>query len=110
LTLVTSPGDGFTGAFGMGIVQSDAFAAGALPDPIGDMGWPGWMVHQIFSLHGPVVSGTDLAQTTLRFEIDSKAKRIMKASETFFGVYETTEIGTAAMTCFANTRVLAILS
>ena len=46
----TAANDGFTGAIGIGIVNSQAFAAGivSMPTPITESDWGGWMWHQFF--------------------------------------------------------------
>ena len=56
LTAAASPLDGFRGAFGICIVSEDAFGIGAtaVPDPVADAGWDGWLWHQFYSLMQPI--------------------------------------------------------
>ena len=114
LDLVTAAGDGLFGAIGIGIVSSDAFGVGssAMPGPFTDPAWPGWMWHQFFHIRGVAVQsqGADVARNVsadFRIDIDSKAQRIFKINETFFGMTEVgSETGTAGAIFQANTRTL----
>jgi len=101
-------GDGFLGAHGIGIVSTDAFTAGAVPDPLTDADWPGWLWYQYFDIRDPDVSNaaTRSAQGFQRDVIDSKAMRKFGASETIFGASEFVEVGGANMVISADTRML----
>jgi len=119
LDLSTGAGDGFTGSLGIGIVSNDAFTVGqtAVPGPSSDPSWPGWMWHQYFHMTGIATqsagqdTGVNAFADVLRIEIDSKAQRIFKSNETMFGMFEReSEVGTAGLRMFANTRVLAKLA
>ena len=48
LVSATAQLDGFSGAFGIGLVTNQAFAAGggSVPGPVADDDWDGWMFHQ----------------------------------------------------------------
>ncbi len=117
LDLATSAGDGFAGAAGMGLVNSDAFAAGAgsIPGPFSDPGWEGWQWHHYWNLRGVAAQsqGQDVSRNANADQliiIDSKAMRKFSENMTFFGMVETDfETGTAGMVFSANTRVLAKL-
>ena len=117
LILSTSAGDGFHGAVGIGIATSAAFAIGvtALPGPITNVEWGGWMWHQFFQSLGVAVQsvGADVPRNTtadLRIPIDSKAMRKFGQDQVLFGMYESTEVGVASLTLDADTRLLAKLS
>ena len=105
---------GFSGAAGIGIVSLDAFAAGALPDPVADVGWPGWLWHTFFdvrSITATLADGVNAQVATFETEIDSKAMRKFGQDETLMGVSETdAEVATADIRVFADTRILFKLS
>ncbi len=118
LTLATAAGDGMSGAVGLGIVSSDAFAVGttAIPGPFSDPEWPGWMWHSFWHLNGVAAQslGADVSRNSnadLRLEIDTKAMRKWSVGETLMGMFEiAVETGTAAVAVTADTRVLVKLS
>jgi len=108
----TSPGDGFFGAIGIGLAPTSAFLAGAasLPQPISELGWDGWLFHHFVSIHegSPDEAGSGSSQH--RFEIDSKAMRIVNTDMTLFAMLEVLEIGTASASVFCDTRFLSKLA
>ena len=114
IQLITTSNDialgGFTGAFGICIVSEDAFAVGAtaVPDPVADSGWDGWLWHQFFSLlQGSVFSAQVSAGSgNLQIEIDSKAMRKMRGEDLLILVGEFLESGVASMSVVADTRML----
>jgi len=108
----TADGDGFTGAVGLGIVSLDAFTAGAVPDPIGDIAWPGWLWYSHFHvMQGDVnIGGEGAVSRIQRIEIDSKAMRKMGSEEILFGAFEFVEQGTATVEVTGQTRILVKLS
>ena len=113
---------GFTGAMGIGIATSAAFAVGqtAVPTPLTESDWDGWMWHRFFTLQsaGPIDSGVaaDIDQTNpttaaLRVEIDSKAMRKLQADYVVYGAVEMgVEAGTADARFSADSRMLFKLS
>ena len=111
-----SDGDGFTRVqAGIGIVTTDAFAAGgsSMPTPLDDPDWGGWLW---FDAVGPVI-GQELANLNsgpmgqVRLPIDSKAMRKVKPNETIFGsVSFQAEIGVATINMAMDTRMLIKLS
>ena len=114
--LATAIGDGFVrAAIGIGIVTTDAFAVGAtaMPSPLGDVDWGGWMYYQAF---GPIVgeSTTEVFRgpmMAVRQQIDTKAMRKIQPNETIFGAFATSvEIGTTQVDFGAMTRMLVKLS
>ena len=105
---------GFSGAVGIGIISSDAFAASAVPDPVADSDWPGWLWHTFFdvrSVTATLADGVNSVAAVFTKEIDSKAMRKFGSAETLVGVTETdSEIATADIRVFADTRILVKLS
>ena len=103
-------GDGFQGAFGIGIVSENAFGVGitAVPTPITDVGWDGWLFHHFVSAHAAQNAGSDAANQ--HFMVDSKAMRKIKATDVIVAVLEVIEIGTASASVFFDSRVLQALA
>ena len=105
-------GDGYFGAFGIGIVTEPAFAIGitAVPTPITEISWNGWLWHTFFSVHDGDVSLAPNDGVRQRFMIDGKAQRKLGQDEVLMGVIEVVEIGAATLNVFFDTRVLWKLS
>ena len=104
--------EGFIGAFGICIVSSDAFAVGitAIPSPVDDTDWNGWMWHQYFSLTlSAAFQATGAGPHSVDLPIDSKAMRKTGVNNVITLIGEFTEIGTSSMTISADSRVLAKL-
>jgi len=111
-TAATSALDGFAGALGMGICTAEAFAIGvtAVPTPVTDVAWDGWLWHQFYSAHMPAAfQATGTGPYSTMIEVDCKAMRKMDAGDTLFFVGEFTEIGAAILTVRADSRVLVKL-
>ena len=109
--------DGYAGAFGIAIVTLAAFNVGvtAVPSPITELAWDGWLYHTFFDLRAPgLIDGTaavdvdNMLSTTaaLRIEVDSKAMRKTKIDMVTIAVLEATEVGTALLSWRFNSRVL----
>ena len=109
--------DGYAGAFGIAIVTLAAFNVGvtAVPTPITEVGWDGWLYHTFFDLRAPgLIDGTasvdvdNMLPTTaaLRIDVDAKAMRKGKVDEVTVGVIEATEVGTALLSWRFNSRLL----
>ena len=82
--------DAITVAVGLGIFSSDAFAAGAasLPGPITDVDYD-WIYHRVALLESFSATESDASiQQNLQIELDSKAMRKMKPSQTMGFVFE----------------------
>ena len=116
LTLLaqTAIGDGFAGAVGIGIVNSQAFATGigAMPTPVTEVDWPGWMWHSFFNLRGITAleaDGSNAMGVVQRMLIDSKAMRKMGDEEVLFGAIEGTLSGGGTLELQADSRLLAKL-
>ena len=120
LSLATAALDGFRGAFGIGIVTSAAFTAGAasVPTPITEQGWDGWLFwHRIdATAASPIAGGVSADADALlplvageRVEIDSKAMRKVAQDETIFAAIELVEVGTATFQWAVDSRMLFAL-
>ena len=107
LEAATTAGDGFQGALGIGLVTTPAFDIGvtAVPTPLAEEDWDGWLWHQFFHLHagGPIAAAvsadTDMVNSTtaaVRFEIDSKAMRKFESDMTMIIVMELSPLTGAA--------------
>ena len=107
LLLSTSGTDGFEGAFGMGIVSNEAHATGdvAIPSPLLDVGWEGWLVHRFFAIHASTATATQRMQ----IDIESKAKRRIDAGEILFAKIAVREEGVATMEAKLASRVLMMV-
>ena len=110
LNAATAVGDGYTGAIGIGKVTDAAFAIGitALPTPLTELGWNGWMFHTFFDIR----AGLDAAlqsNITRQIEVDTKAMRKLEADMTLACIIEVVEQGTAQIEVSFNSRVLAKL-
>ena len=119
LTSAAAVADGFDRiGVGMCIVNENAFGVGvtAIPSPLADMSWDGWIWHRTLSLVGMgIIAGgaaddAPLAPAAARFEIDGKAMRKWKNTDVLVGVVEVAdEIGTATIRTMLVSRVLAKL-
>jgi len=102
-------GEGFSGAFGVGIVSSDAFVAGvgSVPNPLDDQDWPGWLYCLHWSLHASTATISDGVNTgRISVDVDSKAMRRFRSNEAMFASMQVTEVGTAQVEVFWNSRTL----
>ena len=109
--------DRWTGAFGIGIATSAAVTAGAaaVPTPIAEQGWDGWLFW-----HAIYVEGTADAEVTAmgqqflmgeRIIVDSKAQRKLRADESIYAAVEIAAGGTPGpLVGFFDSRVLVKLT
>ena len=98
------------GAFGLGIVSDQAFAAGAasVPGPWTDQDWDGWYVWQAFALSLEVTTDIGrLIPSNKEYVIDSKAMRKVGANETVVLVIESQS---GSLNSFFGFRTLVKLS
>ena len=111
LVSANAAGDGFHCAIGIGIVSENAFGIGitAVPTPLGDTSWDGWLYFKFFDVHGGFLTAGDVQHLDATFEVDSKAMRKVKDTDVLFAVVETIEIGTAEMDVFFESRILLAL-
>ena len=114
LQTATAAGDGFFGAFGIGIATDAAIAVGvtAVPTPLTEEQWDGWLWHSYFdvrSVTATIADGVNAAGATVAFEIDSKAMRKFPTNMTLYGATEVVESGTALVELQGQTRMLVKL-
>lgn len=117
LSSAVSALDSFVGAIGICKVTSSAFNTGvaAVPTPVTDISWDGWIYHQFFQLiaAGPIDNGVSADTDGITghtakiiLEIDSKAMRKFNTQEVIVGVLEGTELGAINLNWFFDTRML----
>ena len=110
LLLAAASGDHMSGALGIGIVNDQAFATGisAMPAPITEQDWDGWIWWKAFAVM--VVTDTEAVDSALNswhFPIDTKAMRKMQAGDTLFiSAQASVEGGTVSTKIFVDTRAL----
>ena len=82
------------GAYGIGIVSDQAFAAGAtsLSGPWSDSDWGGWLVWMPISMRYEFQDGTGALITSVSQVIDSKAMRKVQMNETLVVMIESQAI------------------
>jgi len=121
LSSVSGPQGGVTGAFGIGVITDEAFAAGivSIPAPLSDEGSDIWLYHRYFQLFSPSVLDGSVAEDRtamvplsagIRFEVDSKAMRKVTVEDTIFAAIELVEVGTVTFEWSFNSRSLFKLS
>ncbi len=103
---------GIGGAYGLCVVSTDAFAAGAasIPGPFDDAGWDGWFVWGSFAGRFDVttdIGREGFANTSMNFEVDSKAMRKISDNETIVLMAESQ---TGAFAIAMHLRMLLKLS
>ena len=111
LKTATAVGDGFSGALGIGLVTNEAFAVGAtaVPGPVSEADWNGWVFHTFFNVLSPL-GGSSGGATHQRITMDSKAMRKWSEGMTLVPVLEVVEHGTATADAFFDSRILVKLS
>jgi len=115
LSLLTAAanGDGFFGAFGMAIVTAAAAAIGvtAIPTPLTEAGWDGWLLHQYLSVER-ITAGSDIGEGWSEYDrrvLDSKAMRKANEDEVLIGVWEGAETGISTGAIQVRVRVLSMI-
>ena len=98
LSAADNPKSGFRWAFGMGIVTENAAGIGvtAVPSPIADAGWNGWMVYETGTVRAwdPIPAtgnNSNSGSSMARILIDSKAMRKIKLTDVLIGVFAATD-------------------
>ena len=120
LTQASSLGDGYTGAFGIGIATSTAILAGAasLPTPLTEETDENWIYHRYFTCFAGGIIGASAAgneqlvdptSAALRVEVDSKAMRKEAIGLGYYCCLEVVEVGTAGLRWAFNSRMLVKL-
>jgi len=103
-------GDQMSVIFGLGIVSTDAFVAGAgsVPDPGGEPEYP-WLWWGRYSLEGDVAaSSPGLGTNVVRFSADTKAMRRIRPGQSLVWIVEASAVAGAPNTIVSmgQTRVL----
>ena len=98
-------------AIGFCYVSENAFNVGvtAVPAPLTDIGWDGWLFHRQFSLRGETTADSkgNAGSAQVRFLIDSKAMRKTRQSDVLICVFEAgTEVGTSTLNIDVTSRIL----
>ena len=111
LLTAAATGDGFAGAIGIGLVSNEAFAIGAaaVPGPVSEQDWDGWLWHSFFH-SGFAIAADASVGVALRIPIDSKAMRKWSEGYTLCPVVEVTENGTSTAESWFQSRLLLKLS
>jgi len=121
LTSAAALGDGFSGAFGIGIANESAFTAGAASVlmPLAEEDWDGWIYHRYFSLFsgGPIAAATaaqealqvNATAAAVHIEVDSKAMRKFTEEDVMYCAVDVVEVGTGSMEWAFNSRILVKL-
>jgi len=98
------------GAFGIGVVTAQAVSVGitAIPHPVTDAAWGGWLWHSYFANRFNFASATGLQfDGVFQIPVDSKAMRKIDEDERMVVVIEnSTAVG---MQCSSQERVLTKL-
>ena len=103
--------DGWTRmAFGICMVSENAFTVGvmAIPHPLTDIEWDGWIWHWVGLLFTVATAPVDAAGCSVVWiPIDSKAMRKWKAPDALVAMGEVSgEVGTVQSQANLNTRIL----
>ena len=99
----------YKGAFGVGIVSTDALAAGvaSIPGPWLDSDWGGWFVWRSFAEIFEFKDSTGSLVISTSFEVDSKAMRKITTNESLVVIAESQA---GAFQMFAGVRTLIKLT
>ena len=107
----TAAGDGFCGAFGIGLATAAAVAAGAasVPTPITEQAWDGWLYWMPIQL---AVQGTTTfeAVSYQLIDVDTKAMRKLNEEDAIYAMVEIeNEEGTATAEFLFDSRSLLMI-
>jgi len=114
LALTASPLklDGFSWAAGIGVVNFDAFTdigPTAMPDPFGDIDWPGWMWHASGSIRTTDLTAAgspDPTSNPVLIPIETKSMRKLRQKEILALMFQSGVTGVSTMTVRSMTRIL----
>jgi len=112
LTAAAGIDQGEIWAFGICVVTENAVGVGitAVPDPIADMAWDGWLVYEqgvLLARDATPLTDAPGPNSVQYIEIDSKAMRKLHESDSVVGVLANTEIGgSSTMSADLQTRIL----
>jgi len=107
----STAGTGFFGAHGIGLVSNEAVAVGAtaVPGPLSEDDWDGWLWHSYFDVRaitGTIADGVNSASVVQRTVIDSKAMRKFDPAMTLIGVTEVVESNAGTLEVQGSSRML----
>ena len=111
----SASGDGYQGAFGIGVASLAAVTAGiaSVPTPITEAGAENWMYYRIFGAHvatSTIGDGVNAPSASSHFDVDSKAMRKFSDEMAMYAAVEVTEIGTATLKIHFDSRILSKLA
>ena len=110
LTAAAAAGDGYVGAFGIGIASLAAVIAGigSVPTPLAEQNSENWLYWTVISAHAGVVGGVvDVGPAqSQRIEVDSKAMRKFTEEQAMYAVFEVVEEGAATADMWFDSRML----
>ncbi len=97
--------DSFVGAFAIGITTASAFAIGvtAVPTPLTEQDWDGWIYWVQYSVFGADLSAPAAIQ---RETIDTRAMRKLRQDDVIYGAVEDVETGAMTMQVTFDSRIL----
>jgi len=111
ITAASGIDEGYLGAAGIALVNTDAFGVGitAIPGPLTDAHWDNWMWHSFFdvrSITATIGDGVNSQSVSQRLIIDSKAMRKWDPAETLVLMVEGVESGTSILRVNGDSRIL----
>ena len=113
LTAANAVLGGFQWAFGMGIVSENAFGIGvmAVPGPITDIAWDGWVVFETGTVKSAGIIASDLpgnaGSSMVRIRLDSKGMRKFRATDVLVAVLQiSAEVATSVIAADLSSRIL----
>ena len=112
LSAAAAVDNGFALTFGMGICTNQAFAIGAtaVPSPLDEADWDGWLWHQFVYVMSPLGAPVEAPTSALfSMEVDSKAMRKLPQNQTLFVAVDAIERGAATVRVDFDSRVLVKL-
>jgi len=105
-------GSGFTGAFAIGLTTEAAFAVGitAVPTPITESDWDGWIYWKPIQVLSQDASDVGVSRAAFQVEdVDTKAMRKFNEESLLYAAVELVEIGAATADIAFDSRVLFLL-
>ena len=112
LDVAAAIGEGFTGAFGIGVATFAAVTAGinSVPTPITEQDWDGWLFWSAIQVIAGDASDVGLSRgATQIIDVDSKAMRKLKDDMAIYACVDMVEIGTSQVRIFFDSRMLFLL-
>ena len=112
LMTITAAGDGFSGAFGIGIATTAAVATGiaSVPTPVTEMSDDNWLYWTPFQMFGQSAGLSVGPSEVINLEVDTKAMRKFFSGMQLYAAIEVVEEGTAVGELWFDSRLLVKLS